>query len=212
MMERLHNNRQPLILGIAVLFLVLLAVYILLMRPNTEQIEINDSQITNLQQENDIFQRKIDELQAEGTGTLSEEEIAQKLPADSNKEQVIIDLNRIGDDTGVRLIDASFSDENANTAEASDSNATETVKSLYVTANIQGSYSGIKLWMDQLQNLPRLTAVEQISLQKPYLNSGNTLLSSTVTFKASYLPSAATADPAATDTATETDAAVTPAP
>lgn len=222
MMERIHNNRQALVLGIAVLFLLLLVPYMLMIRPQTEDIAYNDSEIARLQQENDIFQKKIDELKAAGAGSLTDEQIVAKLPLDPDQEQIVTDLYNVGLDNDITLLDAAFSNEDVTTGTASaqvaDATTSNQVKSVYVTANIQGSYEKIKLWMSAIQNLPRITMIEQFTLNKPY-SFKNTLLDATVTFKASYLPPAAVADPAATDaaaetdtTGTETDDTVTPAP
>lgn len=186
-------------LGVAVLFLLLLVPYMLMLRPQSEEISVNDGEIVRLQQENDLFQRKIDELTAEGADDLSDEEIAQVLPTVSNQEQIVNDLYKVGVATSVRLSDATFSNENtaaSQTDAGSQASVSGQVRSVYVTVNIQGSYDGIKNWMSEIQNLPRLTAVEQFRIDKPYVYRG-TLLSATVTFTASYLPQAASpADPA----------------
>ncbi len=210
MMERIHNNRQALILGIAVLFLLLLVPYMLILRPQTEDIAANDGEIARLQQENDIFQRKIDELKAEGAGSLTAEQIEAKLPADANQEQIVTDMYTIGLDSEVTLTDAAFSNENAvssdASAQAADATVSNQVQSVYVTANIQGSYEAIKLWMGAIQKLPRITTIEQFTLDKPY-SFKSALLEASVTFKASYLPQAAPTDAAPADGTTGTDAA-----
>lgn len=212
MMERIHNNRQALIMGLAVLFLLLLVPYMLILRPQTEDLAINDGEIARLQQENDIFQKKIDELKAEGAGSLTQEQIVAKLPAGANQEQIVTDLYNVGLDNEIILSDASFSDENTaatNTAaQPADTANTGQVKSIYVTANIQGSYKAIQSWMGAIQNLPRITSIEQFTLSKPYTFSGS-LLEATVTFNASYLPADAAADTVPADGSTGTDAAGT---
>lgn len=193
MMERIHNNRQALILGVAVLFLLLLIPYMLIIRPQTEEVAASDGEIVRLQQENDIFQRKIDELTTEETSELSDTEIARKLPTDPNQEQVVIDLYNVGLATDVVLSNATFSSENSavgDQALQSEASTSNQVQSIYVTANIKGSYAGIKSWMSAIQDLPRLTAVEQFTLSKPYVFN-STLLEATVTFTASYLPQTA---------------------
>ncbi|NGZ76079.1 type II secretion system protein M [Saccharibacillus alkalitolerans] len=217
MMERIHNNRQALVLGIAVLFLLLLVPYMLMIRPQTEDIAANEAEIARLQQENDVYQRKIDELKTVGAGELSAEQIAAKLPANPDQERIVTDLYKVGLETSVILSDASFSDENtaqaSEAAQSAGSSAAGQVKSVYVTANIRGSYEGIKAWMSAIQDLPRLTSVEQFTLTKPYAFKG-TLLEATVTFNASYLPqsSAAVPDPAAVPDSNGTDTSADPAP
>lgn len=200
MMERIHNNRQALILGVAVLFMLLLVPYMLMIRPQSEEIAATDGEIARLQQENEIYQRKIDELTTEGTSELSEEEIARRLPADPNQEQIVNDLYNVGLATSVRLSDATFANENTaggDQAAVSEAEpASGQVRSIYVTANIQGSYAAIKAWMSAIQDLPRLTSVEQFTLNKPYDFNG-ALLEATVTFTASYVPQSAPADAAA---------------
>ncbi|MEJ8303619.1 type II secretion system protein GspM [Saccharibacillus sacchari] len=208
MMERIHNNRQALILGVAVLFLLLLVPYMLMIRPQTEDIETQKSEVARLQQENEIFQRKIDELKGEGVGELSDEEIAQKLPATPNQEQIVTDLYKVGLATNVILSDATFASENPTSGSAT-AQTTETttgqVNSVYVTANIQGDYASIKNWMTAMQNLPRFTSIEQFTLNKPYV-FGSSLLDATVTFTASYLPRDAS-DAVTADTTAGGDAA-----
>ncbi|GGN93049.1 hypothetical protein [Saccharibacillus kuerlensis] len=194
MMERIHNNRQALVLGIAVLFLLLLIPYVLIIRPQAEEKVSNDSEIAFLQQTNDLFQRKIDELSDQEVGGLSSEQIAQRLPEGPDQEQVVTDLYNVGLSTNVRLVDASFANEkSADGTVSPETNVgtPEQIKSVYVTAKIQGSYEGIKSWMKEIQDLPRLTAIEQFTLNKPYVYKGS-LLSATVTFSASYLPGAIT--------------------
>ncbi len=225
MLERIHNSRQAIILGLAVLFLALLGFYMLLIRPDVETLKANESEVTRLQQENDIFQKKIDELTALGVTEFTEEEIAAKLPANANMEQIILDLKEAGEKADVRLSDAQFSEQSEDatldvTTPISQALSSNGLRSVYVTVNIEGGYTQIRDWMDRIQKLDRITTIDNFSFQQPYL-PGNTssLLSASVTFTASYLPPAAVADPAATDaaagtdtTGTETDATVTPAP
>ena len=209
MMERIHNNRQALVLGIAMLFLLLLVPYMLLLRPQTEQMTANESEIARLEQENGIYQRKIDELKAQNADRLSDEQIAQKLPAGPDQEQIVKDLYKIGMASGVVLADATFSNESTAAdpaAQNTDVSASSGIRSVYVTAHVKGGYAGIKDWMAALQKLPRLTSVEQFTIDKPYVFNG-VLLEATVTFTASYLPPAGASAP---DTAS--GEAVVPAP
>lgn len=199
MLERIHNNRQALILGVAVLFLLLLVPYMLMIRPQTEEIDTQNGEVARLQQENDIFQRKIDELKGGGTSELSDEEIAKKLPADPNQEQIVKDLYKVGLATNVILSDAAFSNENpiSASATATDTASGSQVQSVYVTANIQGDYASLQNWMTAMQSLPRLTSIEQFTLNKPYV-FGSSLLDASVTLRAVYLPQAATTDASGT--------------
>ncbi|CAM4395994.1 type II secretion system protein GspM [Saccharibacillus endophyticus] len=213
MMERIHNNRQALILGVAVLFLLLLVPYMLMIRPQTEKIQTQQSEVARLQQENDIFQRKIDELKSGETSELSEEEIAKKLPADPNQEQIVTDLYQVGLASDVVLSDATFAGTDPNsgtaTAQTTDTATSGQINAMYVTVNIQGNYAQIKKWMTELQNLPRFTSVEQFTINKPY-NFGSSLLDATVTFTASYLPQAADSTNGSVGSADGTGSATTP--
>ena len=216
MLERIHNNRQGLILGVAVLFLLLLVPYMLMIRPQSEDIAFQQGEVTRLQQENEIFGRKIEELKGAGAAELSDEEVTQKLPSNANQEQIVSDLYKVGLATNVILSDATFADN----IPGSESAATETqtpvsgsVAGVYVTANIQSDYNGIKAWMKAIQNLPRITSIEQFSFNKPYVFSGS-LLEATVTFKASYLPQDQPTTPEATtgDAEVSTEAATESTP
>ncbi|OWR27555.1 hypothetical protein CDO73_21705 [Saccharibacillus sp. O23] len=216
MLERIHNNRQALILGITVLFLLLLVPYMLMIRPQTEKIETQQSEVVRLQQENEIYGRKIDELKNQGAQNLSGEEIAEKLPSEPDQEQIVTDLYKAGLATNVILSDATFASESpvagSATAQTTEAPQDGQIRSVYVTANIQGDYTGLKNWMSALQKLPRLTSIEQFKLNKPYVYS-NSLLDATVTFTAIYLPS--TVDSSASSNAadaTDAGAGTTPAP
>ncbi|WP_172198332.1 type II secretion system protein GspM [Saccharibacillus qingshengii] len=209
MMQRILNNRQGIILGITGLFLLILAFYMLAIKPKVELWNTQESEISSLNQQNALLQSKIDERDQESQDdSLTEEAIAAALPPNADAEQLILDIKQIGEQASVRLSDAAFayggeSDATAGTSisQVLSANGLNTV---YVTVNVEGNYTQLRTWIDLVQKTDRVTTVDSIAFQQPA--QPNTLLAATITFTASYLPSTAVADPAATD------AAVDPAP
>lgn len=215
MMQRILNNRQGIVLGITGLFLLILAFYMLAIKPKVELWNTQENEIASLNQQNALLQSKIDERDQESQDdSLTEEAIAAALPPNADAEQLILDIKQIGEQASVRLSDATFayggeSETMAGTPISQILNANG-LNTVYVTVNVEGNYTQLRTWIDLVQKTDRVTTVDSIAFQQPA--QPNTLLAATITFTASYLPSIATADPAATDAATETDAAATPAP
>ncbi|MDO3412042.1 type II secretion system protein GspM [Saccharibacillus sp. CPCC 101409] len=211
-MQRILNNRQGVILGITGLFLLILVFYMLAVKPKVELWENQDNEIVGLQQQNTLMQSKIDELSKEESGSMTDEEMTAKLPPDADSQQIILDIQRIGQQASVRLSDATFAYE----GEGQDASAStpiskaltaEGLRTVYVTVNVEGDYAHLRMWLDQLQQTERLTTVDSVGFQQPAVP--NTLLAATVTFTASYYPTAAGTAADADGTSDAADAAGT---
>ncbi|OWA36223.1 hypothetical protein B9G55_10270 [Saccharibacillus sp. O16] len=209
MMQRILNNRQGVILGITGLFLLILLFYVLAIRPKAELWKSQDVEIASLQQQNDLLQSKIEERTQEESSSMTPENVAAALPPDPDAEQLILDIKRIGEQasSSVRLSDATFSYEGGSAAPESTTAISQALsanglRTVYVTVNVEGNYSQIRSWINQLQQTKRVTTVDSISFQQSI--QPNQLLSATITFTASYLPTTSAAAPAAADADTGT--------
>lgn len=195
MMQKILNNRQGFILGITGLFLLILAFYMLAIRPKAELWNTQDLEISSLQQQNDLLQSKIAEREQTESGSMTEENIQAALPPGPNAEQLILDIKRIGEQASVRLSDATFSYGSESAANGSGSAsaiaqalAANGLGTVYVTVNVEGNYTQIRSWIDLLQKTERVTTVDSLSFQQSA--QPNLLLSATITFTASYLQTA----------------------
>ncbi len=207
MMQKILNNRQGFILGITGLFLLILAFYMLAIRPKAELWNTQDLEIVSLQQQNALLQSKIDERNQTESGSMTEENLRAALPPGPNAEQLILDIKRIGEQASVRLSDATFSYGGDSAANASGSASAISqaltangLGTVYVTVNVEGNYTQIRSWIDLLQKTERVTTVDSFSFQQS--SQPNLLLSATITFTASYLQAADMPGAAGTSTTT----------
>lgn len=73
-----------------------------------------------------------------------------------------------------------------------------TVKQIKMTAVVEGTYSGIRQWMDELQALPRIVNVDSFNFQQSYedrtKNNTESILTANVAFTAYFEATAAASD------------------
>lgn len=73
-----------------------------------------------------------------------------------------------------------------------------TVKQIKMTAVVEGTYSGIRQWMDELQALPRIVNVDSFNFQQSYedrtKNNTESILTANVAFTAYFDTTAAASD------------------
>ncbi|WP_074111244.1 type 4a pilus biogenesis protein PilO [Paenibacillus sp. P46E] len=185
MMEQINKYRSPIVLGVLVLFLLLLAVFILGIRPTNHTIEEQNLQMSQLEQQNGLLQNKINELKSSAADHQEQESLLAQLPRGDNSEQLILDLRSIGTLTNARLKDIGFAVGAGNRIQemtgASEA-AFPTVKQLKMTALVEGDYASVRNWMTALQLLPRIINVDSFSFQQ----SSGSIISANITFTAYY--------------------------
>lgn len=197
-MEQINRYRSPIVLGVLVLFLLLFAFFLLGFQPTNTKIAEQEAEMAQLEQQNSLLQRKIDERQSAAGDSEAEEALLKRLPRGDASEQLILDLREIGIMSDARLKDIGFAAEDTNPVQnmsGSGEAGFPGVKQLKMTALVEGTYSNVKSWMNALQLLPRIINVEAFSFQHSS-NSGN-MISANITFTAYYEQPAGTDEAAA---------------
>ncbi|NGM82341.1 type 4a pilus biogenesis protein PilO [Paenibacillus sp. 7124] len=194
-MEQINKYRSPIVLGVLILFLMLLAFYLLGLQPASRKISEQEAQLAQLNEQNQLLQSQIDKLQSSSPGAEEKESLLAQLPRGDNSEQLILDLRAIGTMTSARLKDISFTAGNTNPIQemtGASTAAYPTVKALKMTAIVEGDYTSIRNWMKALQMLPRIINVDSFVFQRSSAKnpgaaqSMNSILTATVSFTAYY--------------------------
>ncbi|MEK3880354.1 type 4a pilus biogenesis protein PilO [Paenibacillus sp. FSL M7-0420] len=171
-MEQINKYRSAIVLALLVLFLILFGFYMFAIRPVNNDIVMQDSEFSLLEQEKGILTNKINALKSEEQGTESSEDtLLAGIPQGDDSEALILALQRIGTSSHARLKDIGFSLTESNEISPWTGISPEAVGSLReikMAAIVQGSYSEINEWLKQLHDLPRILAVDSFSFQKPY--------------------------------------------
>ncbi|CAH1209491.1 hypothetical protein PAECIP111892_03227 [Paenibacillus auburnensis] len=168
-MEQINKYRSPIVLGLLILFLLLFAFFMLGVRPANQEIRDQESELSQLNEQNDLLQSKIDERKSDTSQDAEEAALLAQLPKGDNSEQLILDLRAIGSVTGTRLKDVSFSVGDQNPIQVMTGSSTAvypTVKQLNMTAVVEGDYDGVSSWLLALQSLPRIVNVDSLSFQR----------------------------------------------
>ncbi|OMD68497.1 hypothetical protein BSK62_03050 [Paenibacillus odorifer] len=198
-MEQINKYRSPIVLGVLILFLILFAFYMLGVQPTNKEISAQSSEISQLEKEAEMLQTKINELKGSGNeGDLEQKELLGELPKGDDSEGLIVDLREVSTSSQARLKDLSFVLDEANPIQQMTGSAEvsfPTVKQIKMTAVVEGTYSGIRQWMDELQALPRIVNVDSFNFQQSYedrtKNNTESILTANVAFTAYYEATAA---------------------
>ncbi|WP_449601493.1 type 4a pilus biogenesis protein PilO [Paenibacillus sp. Marseille-Q9583] len=193
-MEQFNKYRSPIVLGVLILFLMLFAFYMLGVQPTNKEISAQNAEISQLEKEAEILQTKINELKSSATSLDSEQqELLAALPKGDDSEGLIDDLREVGMSSQARLKDVSFILDEANPIQQMTGSAEvlfPTVKQIKMTAVVEGTYTGIRQWMDELQMLARIVNVDSFNFQQSYeersKDSPESILTANVAFTAYY--------------------------
>lgn len=193
-MEQFNKYRSPIVLGVLILFLVLFAFYMLGVQPTNKRISAQNAEISQLEKEAEILQTKINELKSSAASLDSEQqELLAALPKGDDSEGLIDDLRAVGMSSQARLKDVSFILDEANPIQQMTGSAEvqfPTVKQIKMTAVVEGTYTSIRQWMDELQMLARIVNVDSFNFQQSYeersANSPESILTANVAFTAYY--------------------------
>ncbi|MEK4477369.1 type 4a pilus biogenesis protein PilO [Paenibacillus sp. FSL R7-0048] len=198
-MEQINKYRSPIVLGVLILFLILFAFYMLGVQPTNKEISAQSSEISQLEKEAEVLQTKINELKGSGNeGDLEQKELLGELPKGDDSEGLIVDLREVSTSSQARLKDLSFVLDEANPIQQMTGSAEvsfPTVKQIKMTAVVEGTYSGIRQWMDEIQALPRIVNVDSFNFQQSYedrtKNNTESILTANVAFTAYFEATAA---------------------
>lgn len=193
-MEQFNKYRSPIVLGVLILFLLLFAFFMLGVQPTNKEIAIQNSEISQLTKETEILQTKINELKSSASSVDSEQrELLLALPKGDDSEGLIDDLREVGLSSHARLKDISFVLDEANPIQQMTGSAEvqfPTVKQIKMTAVVEGTYTGIRQWMDEIQILPRIVNVDSFNFQQSYeeraQEGSENILTANVAFTAYY--------------------------
>ncbi|MEK5399618.1 type 4a pilus biogenesis protein PilO [Paenibacillus sp. FSL K6-2859] len=193
-MEQINKYRSPIVLGVLILFLMLFAFYMLGVQPTNKEISAQNAEVSQLEEEAEILQTKINELKSSATSVDSEQqELLAALPKGDDSEGLIVDLWGVSTSSEARLKDVSFILDEANPIQQMTGSAEvlfPTVKQIKMNAVIEGTYTGIRQWMDELQKLSRIVNVDSFNFQQSYeersANSPESILTANVAFTAYY--------------------------
>lgn len=186
-MERLTKSRPALLLGLSLLFLIMLAVYMLGVRPLSERSAQYEQNIAQMQEETTLLQQKVIELKS---NSASQGTVEQAVPSTDQSEQLLLSLQQVAQKSNARLTNISFATKNAAT-ETTTSPDAQSLKipggQLQMSAQIEGGYTEIKNWLRELQKLPRLITVDSFSFDEPYkVSKATPFLTAKVVFTAYY--------------------------
>lgn len=193
-MEQFNKYRSPIVLGVLIMFLMLFAFYILAVQPTNKDIALQKAEIEQLEKETDILQTKINELKNNSASIDPEQqELLAALPKGDDSEGLIDALRSVDMLTHTRLKDISFVLDEANPIQQM-TGAQEllfpTVKQIKMTAVVEGTYTGIREWMNELQTLPRIVNVDMFNFQQSYEEraegGSENILTANVSFTAYY--------------------------
>lgn len=193
-MEQFNKYRSPIVLGVLILFLLLFAFFMLGVQPTNKEIAIQNSEISQLTKETELLQTKINELKSSASSVDSEQqELLLALPKGDDSEGLIDELREVGLSSHARLKDISFVLDEANPIQQMTGSAEvqfPTVKQIKMTAVVEGTYTGIRQWMDEIQMLPRIVNVDSFNFQQSYeeraQEGSESILTANVAFTAYY--------------------------
>ena len=193
-MEQFNKYRSPIVLGVLILFLMLFAFYMLGVQPTNKEISAQNAEISQLGKEAEILQTKINELKSSATSLDSEQqELLAALPKGDDSEGLIDDLRAVGMSSQARLKDVSFILDEANPIQQMTGSAEvlfPTIKQIKMTAVVEGTYTSIRQWMEELQTLARIVNVDSFNFQQSYeersKDSPESILTANVAFTAYY--------------------------
>lgn len=190
-MEQINKYRSPIVLGLLSLFLLLFVFFMFGIQPANREIKDQESQLSQLNEQNSLIQSKIDERQNDTDQAAEEAELLAQLPTGDSTGQLILDLRKIGSSNETRLKDVSFSVGEQNPIDVmtgSSTGAYPMLKQLNMTAIVEGNYVGISNWLLALQSLPRIINVDTLSFQRSDVatQANSSIITANVTFSAYF--------------------------
>ncbi|NQX47226.1 type 4a pilus biogenesis protein PilO [Paenibacillus tritici] len=188
-MEPINKYRSPITLGVLILFLLLFAFFMLGLQPGSREIKDQESQLSQLNEQNSLLESKIEERKNDTAQEAEEAALLAQLPKGDHSEQMILDLRSIGSVTGAKLKDVSFSVGEENPIQQMTGSSTvayPTVKQLTMTAVVEGDYAGICSWLHALQQLPRIVNVDSLTFQRSSDGGATGSTSSIITANVSF--------------------------
>ncbi|SEP14099.1 hypothetical protein [Paenibacillus sp. OV219] len=211
-MEQLNKNRSLAVLLIALLFLLLFAAYTFLIKPSSGSDSEQQAEIERLTSQAELLGKKVSENK-QANKAYSEASVQNALPLWDNTEQLLLDLQRIEQETGTATITATFnadtlgeqtagntdsatldgtsdstsSDGTATTDSTGSASLGPSVKKLKVSAVIKGRYADVLRYVEKLQRMPRLVTVESFDAVKA--STADKPISANITFTAYFDPS-----------------------
>lgn len=211
--EQINKYRSPITLGVLILFLLLFAFFMLGLQPTSRTVKDQESELSQLNEQNSLLESKIDERKDDTSQQAEEAALLTQLPKGDNSEQMILDLRSIGSVSGAKLKDVNFSIGQENPIQTMTGSGTAvypTVKPLTMTAVVEGDYSSISNWLLALQQLPRVVNVDTLTFQRSSDGGGTGGTSSIITANVSF--TAYFEDTEGTEGEAPTAADVNPAP
>ncbi|GGD48034.1 type 4a pilus biogenesis protein PilO [Paenibacillus nasutitermitis] len=189
-MEQLNKNRKLALLLVALMFLVLLAVYIYMLLPKTRQVSDQQDVIARLESQTRLLQKKLDEKKS-SESKYSQETVQAALPLWDNTEQMLMDLEQIGKTTRVQNVSLAFAaDSGVDNETSAQQDVMSAVRELKISSSIKGSYADILTYISRLEALPRLIKVDNLEITKPDAFQNNAaMITVNLSFTAYYDPS-----------------------
>nr|WP_254075551.1 type 4a pilus biogenesis protein PilO [Paenibacillus tritici] len=159
------------------------------LQPGSREIKDQESQLSQLNEQNSLLESKIEERKNDTAQEAEEAALLAQLPKGDHSEQMILDLRSIGSVTGAKLKDVSFSVGEENPIQQMTGSSTvayPTVKQLTMTAVVEGDYAGICSWLHALQQLPRIVNVDSLTFQRSSDGGATGSTSSIITANVSF--------------------------
>ncbi|NBD25343.1 type IV pilus inner membrane component PilO [Paenibacillus glycinis] len=178
-MEQLNKNRSLMLLVLAVLFLVLFAAYMYVVKPAASEVNDQEERISTLDKQRTLLQKKLGEKQ-EQAAAYSGEDVQRALPLWDNTEHLLLDLQGIEGRSGAQTLSAAFNaaggdDASAEDEEQAEGGGEETnqaaalpsgIKRLKTSAVVKGTYEQVLNYVDALQKLKRLITIDSLDIAK----------------------------------------------
>ncbi|MGF7031321.1 type IV pilus assembly protein PilO [Paenibacillus mucilaginosus] len=168
-------NNNLLLLGFAVLFLILFACYSFVLKPSSDTLEANRTEIGTLQKQLGILEKKVKEKQ-QAQSTMSTEAVQAALPPGDNVEKLTVDLRQIEKDAQAKISSVTFSKSAKNdlqTLLVSKEPVYPNVHMVEAKLEVSGTYVQIKEVIERLQLLPRLTHIDSVDFGNIPMNRGS---------------------------------------
>ncbi|MFC4103328.1 hypothetical protein [Paenibacillus xanthanilyticus] len=204
-MEQLSKNRTAVMLLAVILFLALFALYMYLVKPAGDTIANQESELSTLDSQRAILQKKVDERKQKNEG-FDAAAVQEALPLWDNTEQLLLDLYQIEAITFADTLTANFTIEDKNTeaeneeaidtgdvgdGQSTEPSALSTAKKVEVSVSIKGREADIGKYVYAVQNMKRLVVVDKFDISGNSRDSTKQVTASlvfTAYFDPSYLP------------------------
>ncbi|WP_433945232.1 hypothetical protein [Paenibacillus sp. SN-8-1] len=184
------NKRSLTLLIVAATVLILLALVILFYWPLTQQLASTKSEKAELASKIKIMQ-KVYKQKMDSKVELDEAVVQAALPLWDNSEQFIVQLQEVGEKSGANLKNGSLNFKESNELHLQ-SNLKEqiykNVQELSVNMTVAGTKQQVHDWIQKLEELPRLTIVNNLQLSSVGASDSYTAnISVSIYFDKSYI-------------------------